>query len=166
MTFDPLGPPEAAAAMTLGFIFNPERAARIAGHHAMDPSMPGLDELMDRTLHATWKAAEQPGYNGEIQRVVDWQVLQQLIGLSVNKDASIQVRVVATEKISELKSWLSAVHAGNGDWTAFYRWALTQIKQFEEDPSKMVPATPLAAPDGAPLGMPEEDWTEAADGGY
>ncbi|HWK05280.1 MAG TPA: zinc-dependent metalloprotease [Puia sp.] len=160
MTFDPLGPPEVAAAMTLGFIFNPERAARIAGHHAMDPSMPGLDELMDRTLSATWKAAAQTGYNGEIQRVVDWQVLQQLIALSTNKETSVQVRSVASEKIRELKGWLSAAATGNSDWMAFYRWGLSQIKLFEDDPGKVILATPLAAPDGAPLGMPEEDWLE------
>lgn len=159
MTFDPLGPPEAAAAMTLGFIFNPERTARIAGHHAMDPSMPGLDELVDRTLNGTWKAAQQAGYNGEIQRVVDWLVLQQLISLSVNKEAAIQVRSVAADKIKALKSWLPAAHSMNEDWAAFYRWTLSQIKLFEDDPGKVIPASPLMVPDGAPLGMPEEDWT-------
>ena len=159
MTFDPLGPPEAAAGMTLSFIFNPERAARIAGHHAMDPAMPGLNELVDRVLTATWKATEQQDYNGEIQRVVNWLVLQQLIGLSANKETSIQVRSVASAKIKELKGWLSAVHGKDGDWTAFYRWTLSQIALFEEDPAKVAPVTPLITPDGAPLGMPEgEDY--------
>ncbi|MES1249227.1 MAG: zinc-dependent metalloprotease, partial [Chitinophaga rupis] len=159
MTFDPLGPPEAAAAMTLGFIFNPERAARIAAQHAMDPAMPGLDELVDHVLDASWKASQQAGYNGEIQRVVDWLVLQQLIGLSVNKETSVQVRSVATDKIRALKIGLSGAHGVDGDWAAFYRWALSQIKLFEDDPGKVIPVSPLVVPDGAPLGMEEEDWT-------
>jgi len=162
MTFDPLGPPEAAAAMTLGFIFNPERAARIVGQHAMDPAMPGLDELVDHVLDATWKASQQTGYNGEIQRVVDWLVLQQLVGLSVNKETSVQVRSVATDKIRTLKLLLSAVHGTSADWAAFYRWALSQIKLFEDDPGKVIPVSPLVAPDGSPLGMQEEDWTAEA----
>jgi hypothetical protein len=90
--------------------------------------------------------------------VVDWLVLQQLMGLSVNKETSVQVRSIASEKIGELKLWLKAAHAGNVDWGAFKRWALSQIKVFEEDPGKVIQASPLMVPDGAPLGMPEEDY--------
>lgn len=160
MTFDPLGPPEAAAAMTLSLVLNPERAARIVGHHAMDPAMPGLDELIDRILNATWKTTEQAGYNGEIRRVVDHLLLQQLISLSVNKETSIGVRAIAGQKVRELKQWLSGMHTKEAGWMAFYRFALSQIKEFEENPDKMVLATPPAAPDGAPLGMPGEGEEE------
>jgi hypothetical protein len=33
-----------------------------------------------------------------------------------------------------------------------------QIKEFEENPDKFAPAIPLQLPDGAPLGMEDEDF--------
>jgi hypothetical protein len=144
--------------MTLNFIMNPERAARIAGRHALDPSMPGLNELIDRIFNATWKAPELSGYKGDIGRVVDYLVLQQLMSLSLNKETSVTVRAAAGEKINALKKYLSAVQSKDAEWRGFYRWTLSQMRQWEEDPGKWTPVL-LTPPDGAPLGTEEEDWT-------
>lgn len=158
MTFDPLSPAEASAAMTLGLILHPERAARIVGHHALHPELPALDKVIDQVINATWKATVQLGYAGEIQRVVNNQVLQQLMKLSANKNAAAQVRAIASLKIKELQQWLAGVPAKDIDWKAHYLFALTQIKNYEEKPDEFASLPSLTAPDGAPIGSEEEEW--------
>jgi len=119
-----------------------------------------LDKVIDQIINATWKATAQPGYAGEIQRVVNYQVLQQLMRLSVNKNAAGQVRAIAALKIKELQQWIGAAAAKDVDWKAHYLFALTQIKKFEEKPDELTLFTPLTAPDGAPIGSPGDEWME------
>src|SRR5262249_182719 len=69
--FHPLAPAEAAAQPTLQFLFNPERAARLIEFHARDAQNPGLAEVLDAILTATWKSSRDASYSGEIARVVD-----------------------------------------------------------------------------------------------
>ena len=54
--FDALAPAESAAQHTLQFLFNPERAARLVEFHARNAENPGLGEVLDAVLNATWKA--------------------------------------------------------------------------------------------------------------
>src|SRR5579864_1406468 len=56
LTFDPVAAAESAANLTAGLILHPERAARLVEYHAEDASLPGLDEVIDRLIGATWKA--------------------------------------------------------------------------------------------------------------
>ena len=163
LTFDPLAPPEAAATLTLRFLLHPERAARLIGNHAIDTSLPDFAEVLDKTLQTTWKAAPQPGYAGEIQRVVGSAVLGNLMQLGASKAAANQVRAVVTLKISELKEWLeTALKTETAiSQKAHYLFALNQIRQFEQAPTEMNPTPPSKEPDGAPIGSFDEyscDW--------
>src|SRR5271170_4501335 len=54
--FDALAPAESAAQHTLQFLFNPERAARLIEFHARNTANPGLNDVLDAVLNATWKA--------------------------------------------------------------------------------------------------------------
>ncbi|MEI6948193.1 zinc-dependent metalloprotease [Paraflavisolibacter sp. H34] len=153
MTFDPLSPADAAAGMTFGLILDPQRAARILGHHALHPEQPSLNDLIDRMVAATWKKGEKDGYAGEISRAVNIRLLQQLVSLSANKDAAPQVRAIAGQKVKELEQWLSATTAKGKDWQAHYAFAVAQIKNFEMNPAEPLPGTPVSMPDGAPIGM-------------
>src|SRR5678815_4438526 len=69
--FDALAPAEAVANHVGGFLLNQERAARLVQFHARDARNPGLGEVMDRILAATWKAPAANGYAGEIQHTVN-----------------------------------------------------------------------------------------------
>ncbi len=64
--FDALAPAEAAAEHTLQFLFNAERASRLVEFHARDVKNPGLEEVLDAVINATWKSSRDPGYFGEI----------------------------------------------------------------------------------------------------
>lgn len=154
LTFDPLGAAESAANMTLELLFHPARAQRLVEYHARNASQPGLTQVIDKVLEASWKKAHDKGYNGEIQRVVDDMVLINLMALAVDKDASEQVKAVAYLKIDQLKSWLQArVNAQQDEGQkAHYLFAIQKIEQFQNDPEKFEIAKPLDPPAGSPIG--------------
>ena len=154
--FDALAPAEAIADHVSGFLLNPERAARLVQFHARDARNPGLPEVIDKILAATWKAPVASGYAGEIQHTVNAIVLTDLMSLAANERASNQVRAVASLKVDQLKSWLALQRRSpttDENHRAFVYYTLEQIKRFQEDPKKMNLTPAQAPPDGQPIGM-------------
>ena len=156
--FDALAPAEEAAQHTLQFLFNTERAARLVEFHARDAANPGLEEVLEAIVAATWKAPHPPGYPGEVARTVDGVVLYDLLSLAVNEHATTQVRAVASQEAEELRGWLGANKpAGDPAQQAHLAYAAAQIEQFQKDPKKLELVAPAEPPDGPPIGD-EEDF--------
>ncbi len=161
--FDALAPAESAAQHTLQFLFNPERAARLVEFHARNAENPGLEEVLDAVLNATWKAPHGKGYNGEIVNTVDDVVLYDLMSLSANEHATDEVRAIASLKLHGLKDWLNAPASGRqviSDQAHIF-FASRQIELFEKDPKRIDLTPPVEPPDGPPIGsmgMLDCDW--------
>ena len=155
--FDALAPAEAIADHVSGFLLNQERAARLVQFHARDTRNPGLGEVIDKILIATWKAPVATGYAGEIQHTVNSIVLTDLMSLAANERASNQVRAIASWKLDQLKSWLTLQRRSTADENhrAFLFYTLDQIKRFQDDPKKANLTPPQAPPDGQPIGSDE-----------
>lgn len=161
--FDALAPAEAAAQHTLQFLFNPERAARLVEFHARNAENPGLQEVLDAILTATWKSPHGDGYTAEIANVVDDVVVYDLMGLSANGRASDEARAIASLELHNLQDWLNAPTGGRQALSdqAHVAFASRQIEQFEKDPKKMDLTAPAEAPDGPPIGADDDgdlDW--------
>ena len=156
--FDALAPAEAVADHVSGFLLNQERAARLVQFHARDERNPGLPEVIDKILAATWKAPAATGYAGEIQHSVDMIVLVDLMALASGERASNQVRAIASWKIEQLKNWLTSQSrvASDESRRAFLFYSINQIKRFQEDPKKMNLTPAQQPPDGQPIGMDDE----------
>jgi hypothetical protein len=152
VTFDPMAAAESAANITLTQIFDAERAARLIQYHARDNKNPGLGEVIDKVVAATWKRPRIGGLASESQRVVDDVTLYQLMALAANESAAAQARAVALSKIEDLKTFLSAP-VTDPDQRAHYRFALAQIKTFLDDPKKMDFPKPVEPPPGQPIGV-------------
>jgi hypothetical protein len=152
--FDALAPAESAAQHTLQFLFNPERAARLVEFHARNADNPGLDEVIDAVLNATWKSPHPEGYDGEVANAVDDVVLYDLLALAANDRASDQVRAVAWSKIKELWAWLKSPSepAKATPINAHVLYAVRQIDLFEKDPKRIDLTPPVEPPDGPPIG--------------
>ena len=160
--FDALAPAEAVADHVSGFLLNQERAARLVQFHARDPRNPSLTEVIDKILAATWRAPAATGYAGEIQHTVDMVILSDLMALAGGERASNQVRAIASWKLDQLKTWLTAQSRFPVDENqrAFLFYAIEQIKRFQEDPKKANITPAQQPPDGQPIGM---DWWSRAD---
>jgi hypothetical protein len=155
--FDALSPAEEAAQHTLQFLFNPERAARLVQFHARDAANPGLQEVLDAIVTATWKASHAADYAGEVARTVDDVVLYDLLSLAMNDRATTQVRAVASREAGQLKAWLNAnKSAGDPSQQAHLAYAAAQIEQFQKDPKELELTAPAEPPDGPPIGNDED----------
>jgi len=157
--FDALAPAEAAAQHTLQFLFNPERAARLVEFHARNAENPGIEEVLDAILNASWKSQHPGGYSGEISQIVDNVVLYDLMALSTNEHASGEVRALASLKLRDLKDWLDSPSGGMQmiHDPAHIFFASKQIEQFQKDPKQISVTPPAEPPDGPPIGT-DDDW--------
>lgn len=156
LTFDPMAAAESAAGTTLAFMLQPERAARLVQYQARDNAQPGLILLLDKLIAQTWKAPQQTGYRGELQRLVNDLTLKQLLTLAATNTAPESVRGIALLEIDGLKKWMhSTVNTSAGNQKANLLFGLTQIEEFEKNPDKFKPAPALNMPDGSPIGSDE-----------
>jgi hypothetical protein len=147
ITFDSLAPVEAAADMPIGFLLNPERATRLVDYHGRDAKNPGLDEVIDKLINATWKAA----HSSETSRAIDNVLLYRLMMLAQDKQASEQARAIAYLKLDELKKWAAARLSIDEAQKAHLVFAASQIERFQRDPEKIGVSKPAEAPDGSPI---------------
>jgi hypothetical protein len=151
MTFDPLAAAETAAHHTIGALLHPERAARLVEYHARDSRNPGLDEVLNRLLAATWEAPRAANnYDAAIQEVVNEVALYHIMALAANDKASAGARAGAWTALEKLKVTLKTRRSGQAVE------ALARIRKFQDDPRPINLPTPLEPPDGAPIGSDEE----------
>lgn len=155
--FDALGAAETAAGMTASLLFNPNRAARLVDFDARNDDYLGLGEMIDQVLDATWKADHAQGYEGAVQRTVNYVVLYHLVQLAMDDDAPAQVRAVAGHKLSGLKAWLQDQGAGAGSgneaWQAAYHYGAQLIDDYQHNPERIESMPePLSPPPGSPIG--------------
>jgi hypothetical protein len=154
LTFDPTAAAESAAATTLAFMLQPERAARLVEYQARDSNQPGLIAVLDKLIAQTWKAPQQTGYSGELQRLVNNLTLKQLLTLAATSTAPESVRGIALLEIDGLKKWMNvAMKTASGNQKANLLFGLSQIDQFEKNPSQFKPAPVVNMPDGSPIGQ-------------
>jgi hypothetical protein len=154
-TLDPLAAAEEAANHTIGLILHPERAARLVEYSARNSNAPGLDEVIDKLVEATWKSGYPAAYMAAIRRVVDSVLLYHLMSLASNDRALPQAKAVAYLKLEQLKSWMTAQSktVKDEEWLAHLSYAVTQIERFQKDPRQLLLPKPLEMPPGAPIGM-------------
>ncbi len=154
LAFDPLAAAEAAASNTVSLLLNPERASRLVQYAAQDSKNPGLGEVIDAVIAATWKAPTATGTHAELQRTVDAVVLYHLMALAANDSASAQVRAIARHRLHKLSEWMKG--PSSPGWEELYFYASERIRRFEENPKEITVPKPAEAPPGQPIGC--DDW--------
>ena len=152
VTFDALTPAETAAGLVVRVLLNSGRATRLVEQHARDPKLPGLDELLDALMAATWKASRQSGLAAEVQRAVDNVTLYHLFALAKDESAASQVRAIAGSKLEALQNWLATTPTGDAAERAHRAYGAIRIKQFRDDPNQFTMPAPAEPPPGQPIG--------------
>ena len=103
--FDPLGPATVAADVTIGFVLQHDRAARMVAQNAIDPTLPGLGEVIDRLTKATFDAVTTSPYEAEVRRATERVLIERLTWLATAAPNG-QARAVASMKLQRLGSRL------------------------------------------------------------
>jgi hypothetical protein len=172
LTFDPVAAAESAADLTLTELFNPQRAGRLVEYHARNPEEPSLDDVIDRTLIATRPTAsairttsstvrtasstafstapaDPMTLTAVVQNAVYIRTVEALLGLAANPAATSGARAIASIRLDRLKHQVNP--SSPTDMYIAHR-----IEQFETDPAKFIPAKPIDAPPGMPIGDDED----------
>ena len=153
--FDAITPAVVAADLVATNLLEPARAARLVQQRALDSSLPGLAEVIDRLLRAASQEGAANSYEREIARAVQHVVVEHLIDLA--ESASMpQVRAIATQKLRErMNAWQprDAPAPGALAQSAMNGYLADEIRRFLERPAAAIerPAIPDAPP-GPPIG--------------
>ena len=157
--FDPINPAAIAADVTIGFVLQPDRAARMVAQSAVDQSLPGLGEVIDRLVRATFDQATTGSYEAEVKRSEERVLVDRLMWLTA-VSPNPQVRAMTTLKLNTLAKRVGAATPGTGSQAEAERahraLIAADIKRFVERPvndalsARFMPPPP--APPGAPIG--------------
>jgi len=168
--FDAITPAVVAADLVMGELLNPARAARLINQRALDPTLPGLDSVIDRLRDAAARKQARSPYEREIVRALEHVLVENLMTLAGTAPMP-QARAIASYKLKGMMTELALRTApregGPGPdadaQVANARYLADEIKRFLERPAQ--PAQRLAAPEappGAPIGQPAMEWFRRA----
>ena len=157
--FDPVNPAAIAADVTIGFMLQPDRASRMVAQYAVDQALPGLGEVIDKLVKATFDATTSGTYEAEVRRATERVLVDRVMWLA-SAAPNAQVRAIASLKLQRLAARMRAeVGRTEGD-VAAHTLLAADIKRFLERPTadlqKVIPAS--AAPPGAPIGDLPQEW--------
>jgi hypothetical protein len=139
-----------AATHTITNILADDRAARIVQQHAIDPSLPGLEDVIDQLFAATFGVTPGNPYQAEISRAVERVVIEELIGLAASAEMP-QVRAVATLKLSRKLNELAQLKIADDGEAAHIALLARDIKRFLDAPDTFKRPAPIVVPPGAPI---------------
>jgi hypothetical protein len=125
--------------------------------HARDANLPGLEDVLDAVLNATWYAPRPVGAGAEVQRAVDSVALHHLFRLAMDDRASTQARALTHGRLKTLASRLRATGGANAD-KAHRDYAVWRIEQFLRDPKEFATPAPVEPPPGQPIGSDDCNW--------
>jgi hypothetical protein len=148
LTFDPIAAAESSADLTLATLFNPQRASRLVEYHARNPQVPSLSEVIQQTFAAVRDEHPSANLQHEVKMAVHARVIEWLLALAANPQASSEARAITRDRLIALKPTLL------GNPTSLAEAA--RIDEFLSNPDKFVPAKPIEAPPGMPIGDDED----------
>ncbi|NNM34223.1 MAG: peptidase, partial [Gemmatimonadetes bacterium] len=156
--FDVVAPAVVASRHVVSQVLESSRAARLVEQKAMDPSLPGLGEVMDALIAAGEPAAGDDPYEAEVRRAVSRVVADGLMALA-GSAAMPQVRALASQKLWQVRTMASERSTGNDAAAAHFALLAEDIERFQDRPAEAwsMPVAPDAPP-GAPIGSPPMDW--------
>jgi hypothetical protein len=103
-TFDALGVAQTAASMVVEGLLQRERCARLVDQHRRDPSLPGLETVLERLRDVVFEQ-DLPGTSrlDEIQRGAQRALVDALLDLAADVDATARVRGSVESTLRQLR---------------------------------------------------------------
>jgi hypothetical protein len=150
--FDAVTPAVVAASHTVASLLTPDRAARMVQQKMLDPSLPGLDDVLTRLVETVFEAETTAPYERQIQTAVGAVVIERLERLA-SEAPMTEVRAQATATLSGIHDYAASLS------DAPHALMAQEIERFMNRPHEAAaPVSGVSAPPGAPIGQPAMDW--------
>jgi Tol biopolymer transport system component len=105
--FDPISPAVVATDMVLSGLLTNDRAARMVAQHAIDPALPGLEDVVGRVVATVFDQKAATPYEAEIKRAMERVVISQVMSMAQTAP-NTQVRAIASQTLRQLQRRSSA----------------------------------------------------------
>jgi hypothetical protein len=153
VAFDPIAPAETAAELTVGTLLLPERAARLVTQRALDPKLPGLDDVLEQLIAAGCDAdTPSDPYEAEIARTVLATIVGEIERLAIHAPMA-QVRAEARAALSALPDRFERRRAVDPRDTASRKLLAASIAAVLDGRERPPVLPPIAEPPpGEPIG--------------
>ena len=150
--FDQVGVARTLSRMVVAGIFAPQRTARLVAFNARNPEQPSLESIVQRVIARTWSREADTEY-GALQRVVDRVVLDELIRLASNADATVESRAAAAWGVQQIAEQMQNTEPANAQQDAHFTMAAMDIRRFFNRMEMATdPSAPIPPPPGTPIG--------------
>jgi hypothetical protein len=151
--FDQLGIAAMLARSIAHDILTPQRMARVAAFAERDASLPTPTEVVDRIIARTWGSAATAGGKPALRRVGERAVLDELLALAGNPDATVESRAAAEWGLRRIAAMMKGAPPSNRESAAHRALAAADVERFldRRDPAT-ARSRPVATPPGAPIG--------------
>jgi hypothetical protein len=150
-TFDPIAPAENIVDATFGFLFESGRINRVYLQNLQDKSLPGFETLLNQVTTQVFSATMPGGLKDEIKLMTEAKLVDHLVALSKNPNASQTVRAITRMHLGKI----GAMAGSSGNLKAHRAYLNDKIQAYLKLPEELSPQQALSVPDGAPIGMEE-----------
>jgi hypothetical protein len=152
--FDELGAARTLATMIVDGVLNRERAARLVAFEGRQEDALTLGEVVESLLDTTWHQRwETDPRLAALQRVGQRAVLDRLLELAADKEATVEVRAVAEWGLAELLDDIKDQENPDPTGEALRQLAERDITRFLNRTDKATePSKALEPPPGSPIG--------------
>jgi hypothetical protein len=154
--FDPITPAIVATDIVVSGLLSSDRAARLVAQHAVDPSLPGLEDVIAQLVTTVFAAKPATPYETEINRAMERVVLSGLMSLAESAQMA-QVRAIASRELKQLQTRYGTPVTAVAE-SAHRQLVADDIKRFFERPAELRPAAIPGPPPGAPIGDYDLDY--------
>src|SRR5258708_699741 len=151
--FDQLAAARTLASQVMGGLLSAARTARLVAFADRDATLPTLTDVIGRLVDRTW-GAPVPVQHAALQRVTQRVVVDQLIDLAGDKNATVQARAGAEWGLRRIQRLLQqpASRTPSADAQAHRALALADVQRFLERREGPAPQSePLPAPPRPPI---------------
>ncbi|MDT8368669.1 MAG: zinc-dependent metalloprotease [Longimicrobiales bacterium] len=160
--FDAIAPAATAAEITVSQILDRTRAARLVQQHALDPALPGLDDVLADLEASVFATASDP-YHRALRRVTRTVYVDALIDLA-SGNTMPQVQALAMLRLRDLRDAQEAVAAGGSEDRDEAAHGYLLARRIDAALNRPLPAATPAppapnAPPGSPIGDPGRSGT-------
>ncbi|QQR72833.1 MAG: zinc-dependent metalloprotease [Holophagales bacterium] len=154
-TFDALGLAASLADTVLAGLLDPARCARLVDFHRRNTEVPGLDEVLDKTVASVFAdAALLEPRVAEVARTTQRVLVGRLLSLAESAEASSGVRARVESALASLLQRLDKIEPLDGEEKAHLALLIGDLGRFLARPAAVTVRLPAAppAPPGEPLG--------------
>jgi len=131
----------------------------MVAQYAVDQALPGLGEVIDKLVRATFDVTTSGTYEAEVRRATERVLVDRVMWLA-GAAPNAQVRAISSYKLQRLATRLRAEVGRTDSDVAAHTLLAADIKRFLERPTadlqKVIPTSP--APPGAPIGDAPQEW--------